>query len=129
MFGRSSINRLRRTAAVGMTRRLVSVGRFIVGLRPVRWAARQRVLRIPVGIFILLYAVFGRFIWRPGTRFIKRIRRYLGRHEVWFYLFTWAICALIGLTLSITWWLFNTKLISMLLAAVAAGGFALICFR
>ncbi|MCX6377559.1 MAG: O-antigen ligase family protein, partial [Armatimonadetes bacterium] len=81
------------------------------------------------GIFILLYAVFGRFIWRPGTRFIKRIRRYLGRHEVWFYLLTWGICALIGLILSVTWWIFNSVLIAMLLAVVAAGAFAVVCFR
>lgn len=129
MFGRIWFRNSKRRVISGVLNRTAGVGRFTAGLRPVRWAARQRVLRIPVGIFILLYAVFGRFIWRPGTRLIKRIRRYLGRHEVWFYLLTWGICALIGLILSVTWWIFNSVLIAMLLAIVTAGAFAVICFR
>jgi hypothetical protein len=129
MFGRIWVRNSKRRVISGVLNRTAGVGRFIAGLRPVRWAARQRVLRIPVGIVILLYAVFGRFIWRPGIRLIKRIRRYLGRHEVWFYLLAWGVCAVIGLILSVTWWVFNSVLIAMLLAVVSAVAFAVICFR
>jgi len=129
MFGRSSINKLRRTAVLRVTSRLASVGRFITGLRPVRWAARQRALRFVVGILILLYVLCAKYLWRLPNKLVKRARKYLGRHDVWFYLLTWGICALIGLTLSVTWWIFNSMLIAMLLAVVAAGAFAIVCFR
>lgn len=129
MFGRSSINRLRRRALPAVADRLDSIGKLIAGTRPVRWAARKRVLRFVAGILIVLYALSARYLWRLPNKLVKRARRYLGRHDVWFYLLAWAVCALVGQTLSVTWWIYNSQLFALVLAVVAAAGFAAICFR
>lgn len=40
-------------------------------------------------------------IWLPVGRLVRRIRVFLGRHEIWYYLITWAACVVLGRTIMV----------------------------
>ena len=129
MFGRKDITRFRRRATGSVFGGLAVSWRLIAGNRPARWIARIRAFRVAVALLIFAYVFFGRYVWSPVRRMIRRARKYLGRHEVWYHVIAWGTCGVIGYLLTITWWQISDLAIKMLLGAMAATAFALISFR
>lgn len=129
MFGRSDIARFRRRATGSVFAGLAVLWRLIAGNRPARWIARIRAFRVAVALLIFAYVFFGRYVWSPGMRMIRRARKYLGKHEVWYHVIAWGICGVIGYMLTLTWWQISALPLKMLMGALAATAFTLISFR
>ena len=84
-----------------MIAQLLRLGRFVGRLRPIRWLARRRAVRIAGHIFAVLWYALTKYIWRPVKRLVRRVRKFLGRHEAWQWMAAWAACGLLafGITL------------------------------
>lgn len=48
------------------------------------------------GALLFVWRLFTLIIWWPGKRLLRRIRKFLGRHEFWYWTVTWVGCGLLG---------------------------------
>ena len=129
MFGRRDIIHLKFRTLRAAGAALAGIGNALAGLRPVRWMASKRGVRVFAAICIICYLAFMRYFWRPFWHGVRRARRYLGRHEVWAHLLTWLVCAVLGFVLAITWRYVNFTVMKILLAILVAGGLMAVCIR
>ena len=84
--------RIRRFAGA----RAAAAGRFIMRSRPVRWLAGQHAVRVAIRILVLLWNLLARYLWWPVKRLVRRVRKFMGRHEVWYWVAAWAGCAVLA---------------------------------
>ena len=68
----------------------------ITASRPIRWMAKQQSVCLIARILLRVWYLFTGYLWWPVKRLVRRVRKSLGRHEVWYYFATWVICALLG---------------------------------
>lgn len=127
VIGRSTYRRMRKAILLAVTSRLAMIGRFIMGSRPARWIARQRTVRFVVGVLALLWSLAAKFIWLPVTQFIRRTRRYLGRHEVWVTVLAWTVCAYTGTVIARTWDTMDPVWLKLVGGIIAVCGYVLTC--
>ena len=117
------IKKLQRRILRFLGNRAVAAGRFIIQNRLARWIARRRAVRFAARILILFGELFTLRVWRPGKRLVRRILRFMGRHEILPWVLTWAAC--FGLAKAILKSAFFVKLVA---GGMAASGFVLISF-
>lgn len=64
-----------------------------------RWLSSNRVFQRVVRILLLSWEYFIERIWWPAKQSIRKVRKYLRRHEVYPWVVTWFICILLGLAI------------------------------
>lgn len=116
--------KIRRRVLRFLEARATAAYAFIARSRPARWVCNRRSVRFVVRVLLLLWYLFINCIWRPVKKLVRRVRKFLGRHEVFPWLLTWAVCA--GLGMAILQSMFAVRLAAGALAAIA---FMLISFR
>lgn len=104
--------------------RLTATGQLIARSHLVQWAARLRAVHFVARILVVVWTFLTHFIWLPSRRLYRRTRKFLGRREVFPWLITWGVCALLGWVL-----LLPTVFLKLLGGSVVAVAFTLITFR
>ena len=69
--------------------------------RPVCWVAKQRATRFVSRILYAVWRFLALWIWWPIKRAIRRVRAFLGRHEVWYWVVAWIGCGLLGAAIQV----------------------------
>ncbi|HUV03473.1 MAG TPA: O-antigen ligase family protein [Armatimonadota bacterium] len=103
--------------------RALAIGRIVMRSRPVRWLASRTVVTWAVRVLTIGWNLVTRGVWRPLKRAFRRVRKFLGRHEVFPWLLTCAVC--IGLGAAI---LQHMSLVRLAAGALAACAFTMISF-
>ena len=103
--------------------RAAAGGRRIISSRPARWVAEHPAVRFSARALVVSWVLAAERIWWPAKRLVRRIRKFMGRHELWAWAATLTLCALLA-------WGITTASPLKVVAAVLGGLFcALVAWR